>query len=1009
MEEPLRADLDRPCVTRREHDVLELVATGLTNAEIGTRLGISERTVESHVSSLLHKMAVRNRTALVRARADAPMEGPARFPHDLEVAGQRDRCVGRDRELERLATWWADARSGVTVGVVAGPAGIGKSLLVATAATQAHRGGGRVLFGACTDGPRPPYEPFLAALSEADLRWYERRHGRAVGRSWLLLEPADGREREVIDPAHEQAAVLANIWTCLTRHAIEQPVMLVLEDLHWASSGTLDAVVHIARTGGAAPLLVLATVRDDPTAPTAISALGRLATQATAEVLTLGGLDGAAAASIISAAGSALDPEQAVRDTGGNPLFLRELARGGPGSSSLRGILAARFAQLDDRDLEVVDTATVIGADIDAALIAAALRRQLDDVLDALERIEAIGVIGAGAEHGRFAFTHDVFRSVRHGALGDGRRMRLHAAVADALLDSQRGDLAECARHACLAGPRFDPQVAADLATAAGDAASAATDHGAACAHYRRAIDATNLVTAPRPRARVDLVIRLGAAQVLLGDAEGIVQLQDVGEEAIRRGDPVTAAAAFCALSPAPGGAVCADDARYASLGAQVLAGLPAGESTSRIRVLAILGLHLLLRGNDDRGAAMIDDALADARRSADPYILGRALMTARFVAAPLDIDRRLAYGHELIALGERLREDLFSLVGAQQLCWCHRELGDVTTMARWHATAARMVFGPDLEQLVQEPAAAVLAGDLERASVLTDSLAQVAEPIGMGATYVVPLRSWIADLRGHLPEQRSLELALRRNGPAPRFTEALLARTLARTGPVGRARELLDAAAERQFEPRYAPWQSTTSGACWAEVAFLLGDGRAAAQISEWFAPLAGRFVDGGVQVWDTIDRVHALALLTLGQPTAAAEVAAAAVERSRARSTPIFLARELIVHAAARQRAGDDRIGPLISEARAIASQTGALIVVQDARLFLTRRTVPADPSELSARERDVMVHVRDGDTNQQIAHALGISAATVRKHLEHVFAKLGVSTRTAAVARLDDHSAG
>ena len=90
-------------------------------------------------------------------------------------------------------------------------------------------------------------------------------------------------------------------------------------------------------------------------------------------------------------------------------------------------------------------------------------------------------------------------------------------------------------------------------------------------------------------------------------------------------------------------------------------------------------------------------------------------------------------------------------------------------------------------------------------------------------------------------------------------------------------------------------------------------------------------------------------------------------------------------------------------LDEAADIARQTGAHVIADDARLFVGQPATNA--SRLTARERQVMDEVRRGATNDQIGRTLGISRATVRTHVEHVFAKLGVSTRTAAVAHLTD----
>ena len=85
---------------------------------------------------------------------------------------------------------------------------------------------------------------------------------------------------------------------------------------------------------------------------------------------------------MIDAVGGDLDPEQGVRQTGGNPLFLRELAREGPGSRSLGEIVADRFDRLGAGDLDVVDVAAVAGEQIDVRWSPSALDRSVDDVLD---------------------------------------------------------------------------------------------------------------------------------------------------------------------------------------------------------------------------------------------------------------------------------------------------------------------------------------------------------------------------------------------------------------------------------------------------------------------------------------------------------------------------------------------------------------------------------------------------------------------------------------------------
>ena len=581
----------------------------MTNAEIADRLGVSKRTVESHVSSLLKKLGALNRIELADRVPRGERAGVfgGHFPGQLHAIAQRGECVGRDAELRRLLACWDSAAGRTTVAVVRGEAGIGKSRLAAAVAVEVHRRGGGVALGTCSEGPQRPYEPFMTAI-EADLARLsadelERRLGSQAHTFARLSRDVASRldiaGREVVDPERERAAVLGVLHGYLAHAADVRPLLFVIEDLHWASSGTRDAIGHISRFGGDAPLMLLVTTRDAPPhVPADLAAfLGLLAGLPSVEMIAFAGLDVAAAASMIDAVGGDLDPAQGVRLTGGNPLFLREVIREGPASPTLGEIIADRFDRLGPDDLDVVDVAAAAGDQIDVILIASALDRPTADVLDSLERSEAAGLVGPGAGPGRFAFIHDVFRSVRYASLTASRRLRMHAALAQALSGRAVGETvsAELARHACLAGPRFDPAVAADLALRAGNAAADATDHGEAATHYRRALEVLDIAPGADDDLRLELRIRLGGSLVLLGDVDGLTMLQTAAQSAARRGHPVALAKALCAMAPLPGGSTSnfRGDRLLRSLAEAALGTLPAREETWRIKVLALLGTQL--------------------------------------------------------------------------------------------------------------------------------------------------------------------------------------------------------------------------------------------------------------------------------------------------------------------------------------------------------------------------------------------------------------------------------
>jgi DNA-binding CsgD family transcriptional regulator len=138
-------------VTRREAEVLEAVGEHLTNAEIASRLYVSERTVETHVSSLLRKLQMSNRRELVglaRGGAGSGAGADQTFPVSLELALESTPLIGRSQELARLRELWRRASAGRSlIAIVTGEAGIGKSRLVTELAADVNRAGGAVRLG----------------------------------------------------------------------------------------------------------------------------------------------------------------------------------------------------------------------------------------------------------------------------------------------------------------------------------------------------------------------------------------------------------------------------------------------------------------------------------------------------------------------------------------------------------------------------------------------------------------------------------------------------------------------------------------------------------------------------------------------------------------------------------------------------------------------------------------------------------------------------------------------
>ena len=363
---------------------------------------------------------------------------PAALPHQLAVHARGGPCVGRERELERLLACWQRVSEGTVVAIVRGEAGIGKSRLAAELASEVHRRGGVVTIGLCSAEPQRAYEPITMAIDASESQRGEqldppsRRNGEVMLQHSGATSTVEVTGMDLVAAEHHRSVTQASLHDALLRMAMIRPTLVVIEDLHWASTGTRDVLARVARFADATPMMLLLTTRDDALSEVG-PVLARLERLPSVEVVSLAGLDVASAALLVAAGDDRIDVAEAVRTTGGNPLYLRELTRGGPSGRSLQELAAERFGRLPPSDLEVLDAAALVGERVDATFLAEVLEREAVGVVRVLQRAEQAGLIVDAGEPGAFAFRHDVFRSARASSLAVSHRMQVHAAIAEAL------------------------------------------------------------------------------------------------------------------------------------------------------------------------------------------------------------------------------------------------------------------------------------------------------------------------------------------------------------------------------------------------------------------------------------------------------------------------------------------------------------------------------------------------------------------------------------------------
>jgi DNA-binding SARP family transcriptional activator len=577
------------------------------------------------------------------------------------------RPVGREDALRRLSAAWEDARSGaLRVALVSGEPGIGKTTLVGEFCQRAHAAGAAILYGRCDEEPLLPHQPFVEALERhlSSLPAPEREawlaaRGGALGR---LLPGMGTAVTDEGGPAERYAAFEA-LRSLVEQTAAARPLVLVLDDLHWADAGTLRLLRHLARMAGGARALLALCARDAELNAEAAAAIADLRRDGPLLTLALAGLDDEAVGALVAARRGGTDPETARRlraQTGGNPFFLDELLRDGdqrpdarppPG---VREVVGRRVARLGTATQDVLALAAVAGLEFDVGDLALAAGRDPGDVLEALDDAAASGLVAATRPAHGYAFSHALVAEALLAGLPPARRARLHLAVADALERRHPAaagrHAAEIARHLQAAGPLAAPERIVAWEAAAARQAAAALAYEQAASHYEAALTALPHPGAPE---RVELLLGLGGAHDRAGHRSAARDaFRGAAELARAAGDGRLLAQAALGHGGL-GITIAAADPAVVDLLEQARAIVPRDARGLRVRLRTRLAVELFY---DDprRAAALSADAVAEAREDPDAGTLAAALNGRRVVLwSPAHADERLAVAAEMVALAE--------------------------------------------------------------------------------------------------------------------------------------------------------------------------------------------------------------------------------------------------------------------------------------------------------------------------------------------------------------------
>ncbi len=967
------------------------------------------------------------------------------------------RFIGRESELAELERALRDASEGrPSLVLVAGESGVGKSRLLRELQSQADGGGVRVLGGECIElgGEEVPYAALAAAirpLARGGDPVFERlteaarcdlsRLAPELGRP--PAEPgAEGREeaqRQLFDALGAMLAALAE----------DEPVLLWLEDLHWADRSTRAFVVYLARTLRSERVLVVATYRSDelrrrhPLRPL----LAELERAPSTRRVELARFDREEVrvqlADIIGGEPGEEVLERLFSRSEGNPLFSEELiaagvdGRGAP-PPTLRDALLLRTEQLSEEAQRQLRLVAVAGR-ADDALLAELTPAGTEAARAALREAVAANVLSAG-DDGALGFRHALLREVVYDDLLPGERAELHLEVGRALErreDDARWRMAAIAHHFHAAEAQPD---ALRTAVAAAADAERVNAFGEAAAMLDRALSLWPRVEHAAElagRDHVALLVAASRAHVLAREeTRGVSLLASAAEELDPEREPLRLASVLGELASGQWSLGQGEQARATLRRALELAG--SEPSAQRAQVLAYVVRIRLLQGRFRELEEVAEDALATADA------LGLESVRASVL-------HRL--GHAIFVAGDYERGEVIMREGLE-VARRHGSKDELGTAYSNYADALNIAGRADESQALVDRALEEIPSGARTWRWLT--LMEVELALDRG--------DW-----GRAEELLPPDLGRLEANMTQVNMDLLRARLALGIGKLERARELLDAADDLlcdSVEPQFlAP-----AAALRAELEIRSGDVEAArAAVDRGLDRLqfCTEDLERLAQVaaaGTAVEAEAAVAARDRGEKTAEAE----AIERARAALERVAIAVEEVPHplaqarlatsraamahaegaeeeadlwraaaaqwgemgrpyprAHARLREAEARLArrdraaaaEAASEAHALAARIGSRWLVEELDSFAARARLKLDadgastagvaeepaerPFGLTERELQVLELVATGATNREIGEQLFMAEKTASVHVSRILAKLDVRGRTEAAA--------
>jgi DNA-binding CsgD family transcriptional regulator len=918
-----------------------------------------------------------------------------------------DGIVGRRRELDALRRWFDAARAGAgRVVLCSGEAGIGKTMVAQELAKIALAVNCPVAWGRCPEVEgAPAFWPWRQVLR------------------FLDVDPDAVFAGSVASPA-DRFRLFEDVRDAVGRVADRSGLLVVLDDIHRGDEPSLVVLRHLAERIADTRLLVFAAFRDAEPSDTLSRMLPALLGEPAVERIELPRFgveevrEQLALLALDVSDRSAAAVDGVIEVSGGNPLFVREVARAMADGTwrpdrpprSVLDVVRARLDQVSADCRGVLQAAALVGREFSLALVAAARSEPVAGLLPAADEAVGRGLVERiGAD---YRFVHVLIRDAVEATLSTAEQLGLHRAVAMAMQERFAEDLSEhladIARHWAWLAPYGEAPTARAWTVRAADEAVRRLAYEEGVRLYRTALGFDERLSALE---RYGVLVALGRAAYFAGDLDGCGEAAGAAMDIARRVPSPTlmgrAALVVEAAVDLRGLATQLCDDALAALGDDGDAGL-------RARLLAQRGHLALYDGDLPRTAALSMAALELARGCGDDGALAEALH-ARLEACPgpAGVVERLELAAEMRVLARRTDDARMAMWGE---IWC---IGALVQGGRLMDAALELA---PLRVAVGRVGGPVGAWHLDRV------VACVAQARGRFGDAVEAGRRAFDRMRGIEPTPAAgryfaLQCALARHMGLTEDGAALAEKPFDQTPPfvtMNRLHQAFLLLCAGRPDAAGAAYQQAGPPTTWVLPPFFVLPGYAYGSLvaagldrTDDLADLLGRLepyrgghVAGGngVVYLGPVDLALGRGAAALGEQDRAADLLGSAVEQADragasgfAAEARYYLAVALLARDARGDLAGAEVAG---RDADRLVRALG-MAAYTDRVTALVARFDRARSPGLSEREAEVAQLVAQGLTNRQIAQRLVISERTAENHVQHILGKLGFATRSQIAA--------